>query len=91
MADSPGANDVSMFEIVKSRVQSKPDVPLHKMRDRDQPGKPYTSHICLGRGQKQRDAHISSINNNNNNNNTSKIFMTCAQCEAGQYCCRDCQ
>eukprot|EP00978_Attheya_sp_CCMP212_P006992 scaffold16351_cov64-Attheya_sp.AAC.1 len=85
MADFPGANDVSMFEIVKSRVQSKPDVPLHKMRD--QPGKPYTSHICLGCGQKQRD----TININNISNNTSKIFMTCARCKAVKYCCRDCQ
>ena len=81
MTDGPPSNnDASMFEIVNSLVKAKPGVPLHKIRD--QPGKPFCNHVCLGCGKKA---------NNTSNNTPSPLFMTCARCKAVKYCSKDCQ
>ena len=65
-----------MFEQVKKRVKAKPNATLPNIRD--EPGKPFDNHICLGCGKSRKDTGV-------------KVFMTCARCKAVKYCSRECQ
>lgn len=69
-------DDVSMFDMVRKLVQSKPaDLPLYRIRDG--PSRPFNQFVCLGCGRKQSQVDTA--------------FSSCAQCHAVKYCSKECQ
>lgn len=75
MTSSSSKSETSMFEIVRSRVESKPDIPLCRIRDR--PNQPFSALVCLGCGKMQ--------------SSSKTPFSSCARCNAVKYCSRECQ
>jgi hypothetical protein len=70
-------SSINMFDLVKLRVDSKPNVPLRKIRDDDDG--PFDNFVCMGCGK-----GIGSLPH-------IKTFSQCSRCKAVKYCSRQCQ
>ena len=68
------------FEFIKRRVLSKPDVPLAKLRDRDD-GTPFDQYICGSCMRRRRDMRTGEV----------RTFFCCTRCHAVMYCSKECQ